>query len=236
MFLAEGAVVSVSDLTAPINLPPNMHGFACDVGDEDAMVGFIDAAEAKSGPIDIFISNAGVGFDDGPDGNAAGASNQAWETSWAVNVMASVYAARRLVPSWKAGGSGRFVIVSSAAGLLNQIGSASYSATKHAVLGFAEAMAIEHRADGISVHAVCPQYVRTNMTKGMSFAENNKDGLLEPADVANALKASIAKNEFLVLSHPVVGDYFKAKAMDYDRYISGMAKLRSKLKLTDVKL
>lgn len=237
MFLAHGAKVSISDLEAPnCDGQENLQGYQCDVSDEAQIIKFIDDAEAASGPVDIFIANAGVGFGDGPDGNAAGASNEAWDKSWAINVMGSVYASRRLIPGWKKRGEGRFVIVSSAAGLLNQIGSASYSATKHAVLGFAEAMAIEHQADGISVHAVCPQYVRTNMTKGMAFAENNKDGLKEPSDVANALKASIEKNEFLVLSHPVVGDYFKAKAMDFDRYISGMAKLRSKLSQDDVKL
>ncbi len=234
MFQAEGATVSISDLKAPSGVD-GVASYACDVGDEAAVIDFIEAAEATSGPIDIFIANAGVGFSDGRDG-AASADNNAWETSWAVNVMGAVYAARKLTPGWKARGKGRFVVVSSAAGLLNQIGSASYSATKHAVLGFAEAMAIEHKADGISVHAVCPQYVKTNMTKGVKFAENNKDGLLEPSDVANALKASIEKNEFLVLSHPIVGEYFRAKAMDYDRYISGMAKLRSKLSPDDVKL
>lgn len=234
MFLAEGAKVSISDLEAPHGIDA-MNGYACDVGDEDAVIRFIEDAEAANGPIDIFIANAGVGFNDTRDG-AASADNAAWGTSWAVNVMGAVYAARKLTPGWKARGSGRFVVVSSAAGLLNQIGSASYSTTKHAVLGFAEAMAIEHKADGISVHAVCPQYVKTNMTKGVKFAENNKDGLLEPSDVANALKTSIEKNEFLVLSHPIVGEYFKAKAMDYDRYISGMAKLRSKVSRDDVKL
>ena len=74
------------------------------------------------------------------------------------------------------------------------------------------------------------------MTKGAKFAENNKDGLLEPSDVANALKQSIIDDKFLVLSHPVVGDYFRAKAMDYDRYISGMAKLKSKLTQDDLPL
>ncbi len=236
-FAANGAKVSISDLQAPdCSSVDNMRGYSCDVSDETQIIKFINDAEKEFGSIDVFISNAGVGFGDGPDGNAAGASNEAWETSWAVNVMGSVYAARRLIPDWKQRGSGRFVIVSSAAGLLNQIGSASYSATKHAVLGFAEAMAIEHKADGIAVHAVCPQYVRTNMTKGMAFAEDNKDGLLEPVDVANALLKSIENNEFLVLSHPVVGDYFKAKAMDYEKYIHGMVKLRRKLSQDDVKL
>lgn len=236
MFQAEGAIVSISDLSKPeIGQDSGLIGYACDVGNEDAICKFIDDAEAASGPIDVFIANAGVGFSDGADGAASG-DNKSWDVSWAVNVMGAVYAARKLTPGWKQRGAGRFVVTSSAAGLLNQIGSASYSTTKHAVLGFAEAMAIEHKADGISVHAVCPQYVKTNMTKGVKFAENNKDGLLEPADVANALKASIAKEQFLVLSHPVVGEYFKHKAMDYDAYISGMAKLRSKISLDDVKL
>lgn len=233
MFADRGAKVSVSDLNAP--KVEGMSGYACDVGDEQQVIKFIENAEQKNGPVDIFIANAGIGRGDGPDGSASG-DNKTWEDSWAINVMGSVYAARKLVPGWKKRGAGRFVVVSSAAGLLNQIGSASYSVTKHAVLGFAEAMAIEHKADGISVHAVCPQYVRTNMTKGMSFAENNKDGLLEPSDVANALRASIEKNEFLVLSHPIVGEYFKAKAMNYDQYIGGMAKLRSKLSNKDVEL
>ena len=128
---------------------------------------------------------------DYPPGHAAGADNNAWETSWQVNVMASVYAARALLPGWIERGSGRFVITASAAGLLGQIGSASYTATKHAAVAFAESIAIEHAGHGIKSHCICPQYVRTNMTKGMKFAENSKDGLLEPSDVAEALRATI---------------------------------------------
>lgn len=236
MFIAGGAKVAICDLTAPEALAKEIgaSAFACDVGNEDAVKAFIAGAEAVNGPLDGFVSNAGVGF--GDNGHAAGASNADWETSWQVNVMASVYAARALLPAWKKRGSGRFVITASAAGMLNQIGSASYSATKHAALGYAEAMAIEHKDDGIDVHCICPQYVRTNMTKGAKFAENNKDGLLEPADVAGALKRAIIDEKFLVLSHPVVADYFKAKAMDFDRYISGMAKLRSKIAADDLPL
>lgn len=236
MFIANGAKVAISDLTSPTETAKEIGAtaFACDVGNEDAMKAFITDAEAANGPIDVFISNAGVGFGDGK--HAAGATNQDWETSWQVNVMASIYASRALLPSWIERGSGRFVITASAAGLLCQIGSASYTATKHAALAYAETLAIEHQDDGIDVHCICPQYVRTNMTKGAKFAEENKDGLLEPSDVANALKASIENDKFLVLPHPVVGDYFQAKAMDFDRYISGMAKLKSKLKAGDLPL
>ncbi len=236
MFIAGGAKVAICDLEAPTALAAEIGAtaFSCDVSSEAAVQAFIKGAEAANGPLDVFVSNAGVGF--GDKDHAGGASNQAWETSWQVNVMANVYAARALLPGWVERGSGRFVITASAAGLLNQIASASYSATKHAAVGYAEAIAIAHKGDGIDVHCICPQYVRTNMTKGAKFAEESKDGLLEPSDVANALKAAIQDNHFLVLSHPVVGDYFRAKAMDYDRYISGMAKLKSKTSQGDLPL
>ncbi len=238
MFIAGGANVAICDLTAPEALAKEIGAtaFACNVSDEAAVQAFIKGAEAKNGPLDVFVSNAGVGFGDLPAGHAAGADNKAWETSWQVNVMANVYAARALLPTWKKRGAGRFVITASAAGLLNQIGSASYSATKHAAVGYAEAMAIAHKSDGIDVHCICPQYVRTNMTKGAKFAENSPDGLLEPSDVAAALKAAIKDGHFMVLSHPVVGDYFRNKAMDYDRYIAGMAKLKTKISQGDLPL
>lgn len=238
MFIANGAKVAICDLESPNAVAEEIgaKAFACDVGDEIDVQNFIKGAEEANGPIDIYISNAGVGFSNLPGNHAAGGDNASWDTSWQVNVMANVYASRALLPRWKEQGSGRFVITASAAGLLCQIGSASYTATKHAAVGFAEAMAIEHQNDGINVHCICPQYVRTNMTKGAKFAEENKDGLLEPSDVANALKASIKDDHFLVLSHPVVEDYFRAKAMDYDKYVSGMAKLKSKISQNDLPL
>ena len=231
MFIANGAKVAISDLSDPDETAADIGAisFACDVSKEGQIQSFIAKSEEALGSVDVFIANAGVGFSDYPAGHAGGADNAAWETSWQVNVMSSVYAARDLLPKWIEKGSGRFVIVASAAGLLNQIASASYSATKHAAVGFAEAMAIAHKDDGIGVHCVCPQYVRTNMTKGMKFAKGNPDLLLEPKDVAESLRQAISENRFMVLPHAVVGDYFRGKAHNYDQWISGMAKLKAKL-------
>jgi len=229
MFIAEGAKVAISDLQTPNETAAEIGAiaFACDVTNGEAVQNFIDMAEAANGPIDIFVSNAGVGF--GDPAHAAGASDENWELSWQVNVMSSVHASRALLPGMKERGKGRFVITASAAGLLAQIGSASYTATKHAAVGFAESLAIRHWDQGIKTHCICPQYVRTNMTKGMAMAEGHQDGLIEPSDVAAALKVAIEEDRFMVLSHPIVGEYFRNKANNYEAYIGGMNKLKQKL-------
>lgn len=229
MFVSEGGKVAISDLKAPIETASDIgaHAYECDVSSEESVRAFISGVRNDHGAIDIFVSNAGVGSGNGQF--VAGASNESWELAWQVNVMGSVYAARALMPDWVERGNGRFVITASAAGLLNQIGSASYSCTKHAAVSLAESIAIEHGDQGIKSHCICPQYVRSNMTKGMPMAEGSKDGLLEPKDVANALKAAIAADEFMVFPHPVVKDYFINRAMHTDAYLSGLRKLKAKL-------
>jgi len=229
MFISNGAKVSISDLNEPKDVGRKIgaSSFKCDVSIENDVKNFIIRSEQVNGPIDIFVSNAGVGY--GDPKHAADASNENWELSWKINVMSSVYASRCLIPSMRERGSGRFVITASAAGLLAQIGSSSYTATKHAAVGFAESLAIRHWDEGIKTHCICPQYVKTNMTKGMMMAEGHQDGLLEPEDVANALKSSILEDKFMVLSHPVVGEYFKNKSNNFEAYIRGMNKLKQKL-------
>ncbi len=229
MFVSEGAKVAISDLNIPEQTAGDIGAtaFECDVSNEGSVQNFITKVQDQLGAIDIYVSNAGVGSGNGK--YVAGGSNESWESAWQVNVMGSVYAARTLMPEWVERGSGRFVITASAAGLLNQIGSASYSSTKHAAVSFAESIVIEHGDQGIKSHCICPQYVRSNMTKGMPMAENSQDGLLEPKHVAEALKAAIAADEFMVFPHPVVKDYFINRAMHTDAYLSGMRKLKAKV-------
>lgn len=229
MFAKEGATVAVSDLSPPTEAAKafGTKPYTCDVSFEPSVTDFIDQVENDLGPIDIYISNAGIGAGNGD--HVAGGSNESWQSSWDVNVMGSVYAARRLMPGWLERGEGRFVVTASAAGLLNQVGSASYSATKHAAVSFAESIAIEHGDEGVKSHCICPQYVRTNMTAGVDFS-GQREELLEPADVANALKDAIADERFLVLPHPVAQTYYIARASDPDGWLSGMRRMLAKLK------
>src|SRR5207302_11510353 len=89
----------------------------------------------------------------------------------------------------------------SAAGLLTQVGSAPYSVTKHAALGFAEWLAITYGDAGIQVSALCPQGVKTDMLLNAQMSGGNflMDGALEPEQVATAVVQGLADERFLIL-------------------------------------
>lgn len=201
--------------------------FKCDVAVERDVAALIDTVEQRFGPISLFCSNAGIagGFDAMAD-NVAFAGNDVWMRSWAVNVMAHVYAARALVPRMRARNGGYFLNTASAAGLLSQIGSAVYATTKHAAIGFAESLAIAHRPDRIKVSVLCPQAVDTEMLHAIPKGPQWNDGLLSADEVAAFTLAGLAAENFLILPHPEVSRYMRNKVDNYDRWIGGMAKLQ----------
>ncbi len=204
-------------------------GVRTDVTSEADIIDLVAQTEKAFGPIDLFCSNAGIISDDGPGWTAASSPNDVWQKSWEIHVMAHMYAARAVLPGMVERGEGYLLNVASAAGLLNQIGSAPYSVTKHAAVGFAEALAITHGNDGIQVSVVCPQAVRTQMVKGAEDGSASVDGIMEPSDVAESVIQGLAEESFLILPHPEVKTYFQRKASDYDRWIKGMSRLRDKV-------
>jgi NAD(P)-dependent dehydrogenase (short-subunit alcohol dehydrogenase family) len=226
-FANEGARVVVADLDeAPLmNVAAQTGGLGVptDVRHEHQIAALIAAAEAQYGPIDLFCSNAGIVVEGGE-----GASDAGWERSIAVNLMAHVYAARLLVPQMLARGDGYLLNTASAAGLLTQIGSAPYSVTKHGAVAFAEWLSITYGDGGLKVSVLCPQAVRTNMTAGTEAGGvAGVDGMLEPEAVADAAVVGLDEERFLILPHPVVADYFRRKADDYDRWLRGMRRLQA---------
>jgi len=238
----EGARVVVADLDmeAAGRVAREVGGLALrvDVANEEEIVAAVDRVEQEVGPVDLFVSNAGVAFGDGPDG-AASASNAHWRACIDINLMAHVYAARVLVPRMASRGGGCLVNVASAAGLLCQIGEAAYTASKHAAVAFAESLAITHGNDGIQVCLVCPQAVATRLigidedteiedgTRG--FGGNDVDGVLSTEYVADCILAAIQGEQFMVLPHPQVSTYFRRKADDHDRWIQGMRRFRERI-------
>jgi NAD(P)-dependent dehydrogenase (short-subunit alcohol dehydrogenase family) len=227
-FASEGARVVVADLDEAqlmrVAAETGGLGVPTDVRHEHQIAALVTAAEARYGPIDLFCSNAGIVVEGGED-----ASDAAWERSIAVNLLSHIYAARILVPQMTARKQGYLLNTASAAGLLTQIGSAPYSVTKHGAVAFAEWLSITYGDEGLKVSVLCPQAVRTNMTAGTEEGGvAGVDGMLEPEAVAEAVVEGLAAERFLILPHPVVADYFRRKADDYDRWIRGMRRLQAR--------
>ena len=128
-----GAEAVAAALSSPVAL-----GLGLDVTDEAAVQAAIERVETEVGPIDIWLSNAGVG-----DAPGLGTDDQ-WDLAFGVHVLAHVYAARHVLPRMVDRGRGHFMITASAAGLLTQMDSAAYTVTKHGSVALAEWLSIRY--------------------------------------------------------------------------------------------
>jgi NAD(P)-dependent dehydrogenase (short-subunit alcohol dehydrogenase family) len=196
---------------------------ACDVAHEPDIRQLIAAAETRFGPIDIFFSNAGIGR-----GGHEDATDKDWAESWAIHVMAHVYAARALVPKMLERGEGYLLNTASAAGLLASMGSAPYGVTKHAAVALAEHLSIQYGDRGIRVSVLCPQAVDTPMLRAAGTTAASVDGVMRTDAVAETVVQAMDAETFLILTHPQVLEYMKRKAGDHDRWLKGMRRLRDK--------
>lgn len=192
----------------------------CDVSREADIQALVAATRQRFGQVDAYISNAGIlGRMGGID-----LEDDLWDKMWQVHGMAHVWAARAVVPEMVKRGEGYFLVTASAAGLLNIVESAPYGVTKHAAVAFAEWLRIAYGRKGIRVSCLCPQSVQTDMTaNGTGSAGVN--GVLSPEQVAEAVTQVMRDESFLVLPHPEVLTYMRAKTTDYDKWLGGMQKL-----------
>jgi NAD(P)-dependent dehydrogenase (short-subunit alcohol dehydrogenase family) len=200
-------------------------GRVVDVADAAAVTAMIAAAEEAFGGVDLVVSNAGIGTGAGLD-----ASDAQWQRSYAVNVLAHVYAARAALPGMLERGHGAFLNTCSAAGLLTMVGDAPYTVTKHAAVAFAEWLAITYGDRGIEVVALCPQGVETAL---LAEADQGLAGravraaapVLTPEEVATSALGSLTDGRFLALPHPEVADHERAKAADRDRWLAALRRI-----------
>ncbi len=244
--VAHGASVVVADLNADrvaavadsINSSSGRTAAASvagDVSDPAVIDRLIAAAQDSFGPVDLYVANAGTTAGMGIESDDA-----AWQTALDVNVLAHVRAARALVPGWVERGHGYFLSTASAAGLLTQIGSVTYSVSKHAAVGFAEWLSVTYGDKGIAVSCLCPMGVNTELLNGgfetdragasvAASAVTSAGNVLEPEDVATMVIEAIGDERFLILPHPEVLKMYQNKGSDYQRWIAGMQRYQRAL-------
>jgi len=227
-FAAEGAqAVVVADLDGPaarqVALEIGCPDFCLDVSSEADIQMLVDETLKKYGRIDLFCSNAGIAT----EGDQC-LPDREWQRIWEINVLAHIFAARAVLPSMLARKQGYLLQTVSAAGLLTSIGSAPYAVTKHAALALAEWLSITYGDSGIKVSALCPQGVKTKMLENAAGGESFLlEGALTAEEVADAVVKGLEAEQFLILPHPEVLEYFRRKAADYDRWLRGMRRLQA---------
>ncbi len=231
-FAASGARVVVTDVNeAPAHaVASEIGGLAvrCDVGSEDDVRRLVHEAESAFGPIDLFVSNAGIGT----GGDPISTPNEVWNRQWDVNFMAHVYATRAVLPGMLERGSGYLVHTSSMAGILATHGNATYTATKHAVVGLAEWLAFTYAHRGIRVSCLCPLGVRTPMLGDptSAWAQSGAAGTIrEPEEVAIMVEDAIRAERFLILTDPIAQEWMERKTADPDRWLRGMNRLQQRI-------
>lgn len=230
-FAAEGAravvVADVDENASTVAAEIGGTSVRCDVSRESDIQNLVSLTESVHGPIDLFCSNAGITTKGGPE-----VANSDWQRLWDVNVMSHVYAARAVLPTMLERGAGYLLQTSSAAGLLTEIGSATYSVTKHAVIAFAEWLSIHYQKRGIKVSCLCPAGVATDfLDLDDPVHQFLHVSSVPPEDVADAVVRGLADERFLILpdAHAQVAEFFAYKGQDYDRWLKNFARIHQKL-------
>lgn len=141
----------------------NAASFGADVSDENDVKGMFDRITEWNGPPLVLVNNAGVNR----DGLTVKYPRADFDRILEVNVTGSFLCSRAALSGMMRARWGRIVMVSSVLGLRGNAGQAAYSASKTALLGLARSLAREYGSRGITVNAVCPGYIHTEMTASL---------------------------------------------------------------------
>ncbi|MEQ0564338.1 SDR family oxidoreductase [Amycolatopsis sp. NEAU-NG30] len=185
-FAARGATVCVGDLDhAPAGQVPGVHAFPLDVTVRASFDAFTAAVTERFGRIDVLVNNAGVM----PLGDFLEEPDAVGRTTLEVNVQGLVHGLRSVLPGMIGRGRGHVVNVASMAGKIPLPGMAVYNASKFAAVGLTAAVRREYAATGVSVSAVLPGAVRTELASGVRLG--GALPTVDPEDVARAIAGTL---------------------------------------------
>jgi len=152
---ASASVIICSRMAPEGNLPDNIRHIICDVSDKD------NVHEALSGlpRLDVLVNNAGIGGQSTLDD----AGDRLWDDVMRVNLTGTYHCCRAAIPLLKKSRAGRIINISSVLGLRGASDSAAYCASKHGVIGLTRALALLLAENSITVNAICPGWVGTEL-------------------------------------------------------------------------
>ena len=157
---------------------------ACDLADLDRIPTAVRQLVDQLGSVDFLINNAGIFLEKSvPEIPLAD-----WERVMRVNLTAPFLLCRELLPHMIARQQGRIINIVSTSGVQGYLHQSAYCASKHGLLGFARALAIEAKPHGIHVHNLCPGGVDTDFIKGTYLGERLKgQPMIRPSDIAEMI-------------------------------------------------
>ena len=137
-----------------------------DIGDAKAAEAAVDEVAKKHGRLDILVANAGISI----DGLLLRLKDEDVDRLYQVNVRGSLACAKAATKTMMRAKTGRVIFLSSVVGEMGNVGQTAYAATKAAVLGAAKSIAREFASRNITVNAIAPGFIDTDMTHGMTDA------------------------------------------------------------------
>jgi NAD(P)-dependent dehydrogenase (short-subunit alcohol dehydrogenase family) len=179
--------------------------FACDVTDRRSVAAAVSSTESTLGPIDVLVNNAGAAA----SAPFVSMDDQLWDEMISVNLTGTYLCMRAVLPGMFERRRGRVINIASTAGKTGFMYTSAYCAAKHAVVGLTRSVALEAAKRGVTVNAICPGWLNTDMTndsiarivaktgrthdeaRGMLEQMNPQGRLIEPDEVA-ALAAFLA--------------------------------------------
>ena len=136
-------------------------GLGCDVAEKTDVTRAVTSAEQALGPIDVLVNNAGVS----ESAPFAAMDDELWERTVAVNLTGTYHCMRAVIPGMFERRRGRVINIASTAARTGFPYTAAYVASKHGMLGLTRAVALEAQGKGVTVNAICPGWIDTDMTR-----------------------------------------------------------------------
>lgn len=155
--VAARSVEQVNEVAAEIG--KESIALVCDVSQSESVARMFAEMRERFGEADILVNNAGIA----ESATIVNTSDEFWQRHLGINLSGTFYCTRAALPSMLKKGWGRVINIASIAGKTGAPYIAAYSASKHGVLGLTRSVALEVATTGVTVNAICPGYVETDM-------------------------------------------------------------------------